>query len=66
MPIRQILFPILLSFRYVGIRRKHNKNKIAFSPEEIEIEISRRLDLARNNNSTLFSFYWSMLQNHHP
>lgn len=66
MPIRHILFTTLISFRYVGIKQKIDENKIAFSPEEIETEINRRLGATRNHNPSLFNFYLRIMENYHP
>lgn len=61
MEINNLLFGQLLEYRYIGI--KYKNGKIAFTPKRIELEIDRRLRIARNNNSNLFNMYWAMLRN---
>lgn len=62
MDIKQILFGQLLTYQYVGLKIR---NKILFTKEQIQMEINRRLEIAKNNYHLNYQ-YQILLKYHHP
>jgi hypothetical protein len=59
---QQLLFGQLLEYRFIGL--KNNKTKqVILSPEEIQFEINRRLEIAKGNSRLLSSYHIMMRDN---